>query len=690
MLLRCEMCGGEIEVSADQSVGICQYCGSKFTIPKALEKKGNLFNRANYLRQSCNFDDATDVYKSILGEIPEDADALWGIVLCRYGIEFVEDPKTKARIPTCHRASRTSILLDPDYKAALRYADEEKRSVFSENAQKIDKIQKEIRYYSENEEKFDVFICYKESDENGQRTQDSVMAQEIYNELCKAKIKTFFSRKTLEKRLGSEYEPIIYSALNSAKVMVVLGTTPDYFKATWVKNEWSRYLDFMKDDDDKHLIPAYRGMSPYELPEEFASLQALDMSKIGFILDLCDGIKKILNLDGDKNELSMENTVAATKDGLYSRAMICLGNRDFYKAVDYFEKILDIDHQYARAYWGSILASYQCRTNNELCECQSEDWSTDARLAYALQYAEEEERKIYEDTVTKYIENFKKFATNALMNNEFKECEKWCRKYLKHNESDSEAWWVIILSQNESRNSKELFERCTGNLVTISDKQEYLNAVNFSNDETKKNYEETAANIDSAVDSKKTKQAIRECDLFMSQSLMRLKQKKENAIKQQIQNLDKENSFMKYSREHEGRFHQNNVFAFLFFILCWSIGIYAIVTLICWPLDLWTYFGWIFGIAYSAIVFVVLLIDIGKKISAIRNLHTGLSKSTQKHIKREKSLSAENRIIQELTENEVQATTLYEKFENEENLDLNTVEYYHSQFETLMSKIGGV
>ena len=34
-------------------------------------------------------------------------------------------------------------------------------------------------------------------------------------------------------------------------------------------------------------------MDAYELPEEFAHLQAQDMSKIGFINDLIRGIKKV-------------------------------------------------------------------------------------------------------------------------------------------------------------------------------------------------------------------------------------------------------------------------------------------------------------------------------------------------------------------------------------------------------------
>ena len=192
------MCCGDLDLdtSVGSSVYVCKYCGSKVTIPKEIEKKGNLFNWANYLRQNCNFDKAMSVYESILQDDCNDADALWGLVLCRYGIEFVEDPATGSRIPTCHRASKTSILIDPEYKAAISHADEQKADVFKENAARIDAIQKAILSMSSSQEKYDAFICYKETDDNGERTLDSVIAQELYNELTKMKIKTFFARKT--------------------------------------------------------------------------------------------------------------------------------------------------------------------------------------------------------------------------------------------------------------------------------------------------------------------------------------------------------------------------------------------------------------------------------------------------------------------------------------------------------------
>ena len=76
----------------------------------------------------------------------------------------------------------------------------------------------------------------------------------------------FFSRITLEDKLGTAYEPYIFAALNSSKVMVVLGTKPEYFNAVWVKNEWSRYLSLIKNGEKKILIPALQFCVIKKLP----------------------------------------------------------------------------------------------------------------------------------------------------------------------------------------------------------------------------------------------------------------------------------------------------------------------------------------------------------------------------------------------------------------------------------------
>ena len=60
------MCGGDIEVSQDMTVGKCLFCGSTMTLPRIdSDKKARLFNRANEYRLNNEFDKAYDAYKTI-------------------------------------------------------------------------------------------------------------------------------------------------------------------------------------------------------------------------------------------------------------------------------------------------------------------------------------------------------------------------------------------------------------------------------------------------------------------------------------------------------------------------------------------------------------------------------------------------------------------------------------------------
>ena len=360
-LFKCKMCGGDLEVVDGVTITECEYCGTKQTVPKAMDDNlQNLFNRANTLRIKSEFDKAEKLYERIIQADSTQSEAYWGLILCKYGIEYVDDPKTYKKIPTCHRASYDSIIADDDYKSAIEHADMSQRVLYEEQAKEIDRIQKDILALAQKEETYDVFICYKETDASGKRTQDSVIANDIYYQLTQEGFKVFYAAITLEGKLGSAYEPIIFAALNSAKVMLVIGTKPEYFNAVWVKNEWSRFLKIIQKDHSRLLIPCYRDMDAYELPEEFAHLQAQDMAKIGFISDLVRGIKKIIKKDEPKPQTVVKETVVASTPTntapLIKRIFIFLEDSKWSEANEYCEKVLDMDPECAEAYLGKLMA----------------------------------------------------------------------------------------------------------------------------------------------------------------------------------------------------------------------------------------------------------------------------------------------------------------------------------------------
>ena len=492
-VFKCKMCGGTIEFEQGATVGVCDSCGTKQTLPLAADEAMNgLHNRANTLRLKCEFDKAEEIYNKILENHPDDAEAHWGIILCKYGIEYVEDPKTFNRIPTCHRTSFEAILADEDYKAAVANGDMAQRELYEAEAREIDRIQKDILAVVKNEKPFDVFVCYKETDANGKRTQDSVIANDIYYQLTQEGFKVFYAAITLEDKLGQEYEPYIFAALNSAKVMLVIGTKPEYFTAVWVKNEWSRYLKLMKTDRAKLLIPCYRDMDAYELPEEFAHLQAQDMGKIGFINDIVRGIKKVVSVPEQKQEKKPEPetrenvfTGGAGAAPLLKRARISLEDGEWDKTDQFCEQALNLDPENAEAYFVKLMAELHVRNEEDL---KNRETPFDGRGNYqkALRFAD----PAFAETLKGYIAFINERNENARLTELYEKAKSMMQNaksedaYKKAAEmfknisgfKDAEKMAAECLEESKNVRLKWIYELAVNTMNAAETEIEYQNA----------------------------------------------------------------------------------------------------------------------------------------------------------------------------------------------------------------------
>ncbi|MBR3241918.1 MAG: TIR domain-containing protein [Parasporobacterium sp.] len=396
IIFKCKMCGGDLHPEENVTTCECEYCGSVQTIPTAdNEKKMNLFGRAQRLLRACEFDKAAGVYESIVVEFPEEAEAYWGLVLCKYGIEYVDDPATGKKVPTCHRSSFDSVMEDSNFDQACENADAIARRVYRDEAKAIEELRKGIIEVSGKEAPYDIFICYKETDENGDRTLDSVIAQDIYDALIEKGYRVFFSRVTLEDKLGQEYEPYIFAALNSAKIMLVVGTDYEHYNAVWVKNEWSRFLKLIASGEKKTLIPCYKGIDAYDMPKEFARLQAQDMGKVGAMQDLMRGIEKLLGMgnskqkqDDDSRE-AVHKTNTTTIDGLLRRGFVFLEDGDWNHAIEYADRILDIEVENGQAYLVKLMAELQVKVPDDLKNVQT-SYETNKQYQKIMKYGDDE------------------------------------------------------------------------------------------------------------------------------------------------------------------------------------------------------------------------------------------------------------------------------------------------------------
>ena len=506
-ILKCKMCGGDIELSADKTFGTCEFCGSTMTFPKVDdEQRAAAFNRGNHFRRIGEFDKALAVYERIVQEDENDAEAHWCCALCRFGIEYVEDPNTLEYLPTCHRASFDSFLEDVDYLAALEHSDGITRRQYQKDAAKIAEVQRGILATSQNEEPFDVFICYKESEDDGRRTRDSLYAQDIYYQLTEQGRRVFFSRITLEDKAGTEYEPYIFAALNSAKVMILVTTSAEHANAVWVKNEWSRFLSLMRKDRTKLLLPCYRDMDPYDLPEALSVLQSYDMSKIGFIQDLIRGVNKVL--EGSNPKQAVKETVVVQQQSGYAaplleRAFMFLEDGDWAKADDFCEQVLNLEPKNALAYLGKLMAELKVHKREQL---KDQPLPFDDRNNYqkALRFADSKLKADLSGIIT-YINDRNE---NARKESIYQQAMTMMAKNIVPSLQEAVKQFASILEYKDAAAKQK---ECLEQIDIIPKEFAYLQAMDLMKNRTQNDYLDAANKFKTISDYKDSAEKAQEC-----------------------------------------------------------------------------------------------------------------------------------------------------------------------------------
>ena len=293
----CNICGANYEYRNGRWK--CPACGA-FKAEELSNEEVTLFYNAAQKLRLCDFDEAEKAYTDIIEKFPNNPNGYWERLLSRYGIKYEEDFDGR-KIPTCYAASIESVLNDKDYIKALSLADADTKVYFEQQAQYIERVRKEWIERARKEKPYDIFICYKDSDRtNGiDRTQDSIAAQDLYIHLTEQGYRVFFSRESLRDKVGEKYEPYIFNALSTAKVMLVYGTSSEYITSTWLKNEWTRYEKRLQAGEKKpnSLIVACDGFSPNELPKTLSSMQCFDAARRSFYTDLDAVLKRIIKSD---------------------------------------------------------------------------------------------------------------------------------------------------------------------------------------------------------------------------------------------------------------------------------------------------------------------------------------------------------------------------------------------------------
>lgn len=381
--LKCKMCGSNLEIEDSITVCKCEKCGTSQTVPDIEDDKElKLFERAGRLRFNCDFDKAAGIYNTITDSYPEEAEGYWGLVLCKYGIEYADNASGK-KVPVCHRISYDSVMDDEDFELVMENSDSESRAIFREEAKIIEENRKKYIQIVESEQPYDIYISYRAKDDNGDKTAVSEIAGHLYNKLTSAGYRVFLSEAALKGKKRSECEPYIYSALNSANVMLALGTSYDDYNDVWVKNEWNRYLEIAEKNKNKCLIPCYKDVDEYDIPKEFAGLKVCQLGNDDTFNNIMAEIANVVKPESvnqpapepekaepaeeiELEEIEIIEPVNINK--LLDEGFSAISDKNWKKANKLFFQVLDEEPDNSKAYWGQLLVQQECTNAREMAD----------------------------------------------------------------------------------------------------------------------------------------------------------------------------------------------------------------------------------------------------------------------------------------------------------------------------------
>ena len=290
-IFKCKTC----EQSLDEFVALssnglveCPYCYNIWTIPKKETNPAAL----SFLRigehnlDTCKFDEAYTAFKKAAELDSSEPEAYFGMALAEFKVQYLKDISgEKPRLqPICHEISDKKFSDNPDYMRAYMKATDGQRKEYEKKAQEIDYALNEFYKLKQSGLDYDCFICVKVTDDDTKlRTPDYKDADDIYFSLRGSGYKPFFSERELGGATGADYEARILYALYTSECMVVVCHNAEYLNTPWVKNEYTRFLKLVNDEEKESdsITIAFRGKAVERLHGRSGKLQGIDLGKLG-------------------------------------------------------------------------------------------------------------------------------------------------------------------------------------------------------------------------------------------------------------------------------------------------------------------------------------------------------------------------------------------------------------------------
>ncbi|MCH5162098.1 MAG: toll/interleukin-1 receptor domain-containing protein [Clostridiales bacterium] len=291
--LKCKNCGADLDVStAVGGVVNCTYCGSVFTVSESSDEVKKAIEFAENCLDVCEFDKAFSSFRKASELGPKEPEAYFGMALASHRIQYLRDyRKDNGLQPICHEINDKKFSSDANYLKTLTLATPEQRKAYGDKAAEIDRIKSEFNKLKAAGVDYDCFLCVKVTDDDSDRhTEDSHIAEKIYHSLKEAGYAPFYSEYDLRGQTGADYEARILYALFVSESMFLICTDESYLQTPWVKNEYTRFIGMMSDEQKEResLTVVFKDKPIEKIPGLGGRIQGISMNSF-------DALQRILS-----------------------------------------------------------------------------------------------------------------------------------------------------------------------------------------------------------------------------------------------------------------------------------------------------------------------------------------------------------------------------------------------------------
>ncbi|MBR2891787.1 MAG: leucine-rich repeat protein [Bacilli bacterium] len=383
----CPKCGSVVEISENQTLGLCSFCDSLTPLPFFITSKDsfdsetyknmlNRVNKANSFSLTHQFHRAFNLYDKLIKNYYnldiEDYYPYFGKALAQYGVTYSINEKLENEL-ICLKIVKESIYENENYIRAIELSDINTEAVLKQTALLIDQFQKDVKKELIKATPIDVCILVDDTSKNKDAKVDKALASRILEKLTKAGFTCSITNDLLDK-VNKEFVIDIHKQLLMAEHLVVVSSDSTYLNEPLFRHAWMSY--FTEDELNETILKRMSVVTNnIDIKEE------LPISNVEFFLttNLDEHVNFVVN---SLQEVLVDNEKYQLEIAQYSELNKKLENKEFDEVRNELNKVLEQGNLDYHQWWIMFLAKHKISSITDI-----EDKAINLQDSYYFQKA---------------------------------------------------------------------------------------------------------------------------------------------------------------------------------------------------------------------------------------------------------------------------------------------------------------